>query len=388
MHQDFRQRIYELKVTLVAIISFVVGLALLILSGYAESRPGLAWVAFWQINSIGGTLLAAGLFGIVWDYFDGKDKEARDTERLKRVLAESSTELKDAVIEGFAVGREDLERVATPELLDSIATNALGLRLKDPDFAREIYQGVRDQVINSPEKWHDVDVAIRLSSIEERNAKGVPRVGGPAFDVTITWAYTVIPSSPVHKFACTSDRMEFHELISDIPSTSTWFMTPRPGIHANERSAYELLEYTVDGEPRSIRRSERKSGQTYSVTIGDDVVRAGRPVRIQHTYRTITAKSGHMLMVAIAQPTKNLILTCDYTNTDIASIRINEMVSSARRPRVSRSPLQVPGKEIVFDVSGWVLPKAEVSVVWTLASELPVGSGVQSTLHEDSSFAA
>jgi hypothetical protein len=176
MHQDFRQRIYKLKVTLVAILSFVVGLALLVLSGYAEVRPELAWVSFWQVDSIGGTLFAAGLFGIVWDYFDGKDKEARDTERLKRVLAESSVELKDAVIEGFAVGSKDLERVATPDLLDSIATNALGLRLKDPDFAREIYEDVRDQVINSAERWHDVDVAIRLSSIEEKDARGVTRV--------------------------------------------------------------------------------------------------------------------------------------------------------------------------------------------------------------------
>lgn len=59
--------------------------------------------------------------------------------------------------------------------------------------------------------------------------------------VTVTWEYTTIPSSPTRRFACTSDREEFHELVSDVPSTSTWFMTPHPGFDAADKDSFELL---------------------------------------------------------------------------------------------------------------------------------------------------
>ncbi|MFB2556762.1 hypothetical protein [Herbiconiux liangxiaofengii] len=366
MSSNLRQRIYKLKTTIVALVSFGVGLALQIFAGAAVADPNLSWVGFWQVSSIGGTLFAAGLFGIVWDYFDGKDKEERDTERLKRVLADSSSELKDAVIEGFAVGSADLKRVATPELLDSIATNALALRLDDEAFAREIYQDVRDQAIRARERWYDVQVSIRLSDAATKDHTGTPR-----FDLTVQWEYTVTPSTSVQKFACTSDRDEFHELLADIPATSTWFMTPRPGFQANSRDAFELLQYSVDGEDRAIRRSERKTGQTYSVSLGADVIRNAQPVRIRHMYRTITDKSNHRIFLAIAQPTRGLSLTMDYTDTDIARMSVTDLISSAKRPFISRTPEEVAAKQITVDAPGWLLPQAEVTFVWTLASEEP-----------------
>lgn len=172
----------------------------------------------------------------------------------------------------------------------------------------------------------------------------------------------------MQRFACTSSREEFHDLISDIPSASTWFMTPRPGFVASERESFELLQYSVDGEERSIRRSARKAGQTYSVRVGDDIVRDRRMVRVRHTYRTITPKYGHLLMVAIAQPTKGLTLTLDYTDADeIAVIRVSDLISSAQRPRLSRLPDKAEAREISLDVPGWILPQAEVSFVWTLS---------------------
>jgi hypothetical protein len=69
--------------------------------------------------------------------------------------------------------------------------------------------------------------------------------------VTVTWEYTVIPSSPVQRFACTSNREEFHELLSEMPSTSTWFMTPRPGFNATP-SAAATSTHTSTPRIRSI----------------------------------------------------------------------------------------------------------------------------------------
>ncbi len=382
-NDDDKQQVLRLKTTIVALVSFGLGVALLALARTIDSNQAWAWLSFWPLGELGGILVGAGLLGIVWDYFDGRDREKREDARIRRLLKESAPDFRDAVVKGFAVENEDLKRVATPELLDDLAANALGLRLSDHRFAREIYTDLVDNVIRAPERWHDVDVRIRLSSIDERNTAGVPR-----FAVTVTWEYTVIPSSPVARFACTSDREEFHELLSDVPSTSTWFMTPRPGFNAADRDAYELLQYSVDGEELPIRRTARKSSQTYSVRIGDERVKEGKPVRIRHVYRTITPRSGHMLHVTVAQPAKGLTLSLDYTDTDIASMRVTDLISSARRPRLARLPNEDEAREITMDVPGWILPQAEVTYVWTLLSELPGAPSATPALRADASAAS
>lgn len=268
------------------------------------------------------------------------------------------------MVRGFAVDSDDLKRVATPALLDDIATNVLALRLGDRQFASELYTDVRDQGIRAPERWHDVEVSIRLSTADDPNAGGVPR-----FNVIVEWEYTVTPTHAVHRFACVSDRDEFRELVSDVPSTSTWFMTPRPGFDASQRDAYELLAFSVDGEERTIRRSSKKSGQVYSVSIGEDAVRAARPLRIRHVYKTIVSQAGHYLFIEIAQPTRGLSLHLDYTDTNISNLSVMDLVTSAHRTQISRLPEQTAAKVVGIDLPGWLMPRAGFTFVWTLASE-------------------
>lgn len=377
------QKMIRLKTIIVALVSFGIGLVFLSVSRAIADEPTWSWLSFWPLGEIGGILVGAGLLGIAWEYFDGRDREHRDDARVRRLLREAAPDFRDAVVRGFAVESRDLKRVATPELLDSIAGNALGLRLGDSEFAREIYSDLVDNVVRAPERWYDVDVRIRLSSVDERSAVGAPR-----FAVTVTWEYTVVPNSPTARFVCTSDREEFHDLLSEVPATSTWFMTPRPGFDAAERTSFELLQYRVDGEELPIRRSARKSSQTYSVRVGEERVVNARPVRIRHVYRTITPRSGHMLHITIAQPAKGLTLSIDYTDTDITSLRVTDLVSSARRPRLARMPNEAEAREITLDVPGWVLPQAEVTFVWTLASEQsgePAAPSTSTAVHADES---
>ena len=56
------------------------------------------------------------------------------------------------MINGFAIHKADLVRVATPELLDNIAANAMALRLGDEQFVRELYGDIRDQTIHAAER--------------------------------------------------------------------------------------------------------------------------------------------------------------------------------------------------------------------------------------------
>ncbi|MBZ5735142.1 hypothetical protein K8Z61_11615 [Nocardioides sp. TRM66260-LWL] len=304
------------------------------------------------------------MFGIAWDFADARDKEMREDERIRRLLSESAPAFRDAVVAGFTDSPENMRGVATDATLDQLIANALSLRLGDDRFAQEVYEDIRDQAVRTPERWYDVEVKVRLSSGDRDHRADVSRLG-----ILVSWEYTVVPSRSVQRFACTGDLDEFHELVTDVPGTSTWLMTPRPGFDPSDPSSFELLAFSVDGEERPVRRLQRKSGQTYSVSIGDDIVREQRPVRVRHTYRTIADPANHRLFLAIAQPARGVSVQVDYSSADISRMSVTDMVPTSRRPYVSQLPAQADGRELTIDIPGWIQAGTGFTFVWTLAAE-------------------
>lgn len=325
-----------------------------------------SWLHNAPLGEIGGALFSAGVISTWLDYRSRKQQDLVNGEMIDKAVKKAVPTMRDAVIEAFDLDPENLKRVATPEMLDRLASNAMALRLGDEQFAHEVYRDIRDQAIRAAERWHDVQVRIRLSGIPERST-----VGAPLFDVTVEWEYTTIPSHPIRKFACVSDRDEFNELTSEIPSTLTWFMRRRPGMDASKRECYELLNFTVDGHSRPIRRTGRKTGQTYSVNIGEDVVVAGEAVRVRHVFRTITPQVGHGLFVELPQPAEGLSLSIDYTDTTIDDLAVVNLLSASRRSPVETVPAAANGRVTSISLKGWLLPRAGLTFTWTLVRDAP-----------------
>ncbi|GAB6987906.1 hypothetical protein [Nocardioides pyridinolyticus] len=178
----------------------------------------------------------------------------------------------------------------------------------------------------------------------------------------------------MQRFASTNDLEEFREYLDDVPATTSWYLDPQSGADARERSAFEVLAYSVDGQDLPIRRSTRKYGQTYSVDLGDVRLLEKEPVRIRHVYRTISRRVGHRFRIALTQPTHGMRLVLDYSDTDIAELKVGEMLSTAVPAQVKFLPTEAPAKQVEVSVPGWLLPKAEVSFVWTLSDEAAAGT--------------
>ena len=364
---DLNHRLRKLKAALLAVSLTLAGILLMMLNGWIEHLKlgDWEWLHSIPLGELGGTLFGAGLLSTLFEYSFRKEQEEATVEQFRQIIHEQAPAMRDAVIEGFAIHPEDLKRVSNPDLLDDIAANVMSLRLGDEQFAREIYADIRDQAVRAAERWYDVEVRVRLSSILERSTEGTP-----LFDVTVEWEYTTVPSSATRRFACVSDQDEYNELRQDVPATSTWFMAPRPGMDARRREAYELLELTVDGRPQPIRRSSRATGQTYSVDL-DEQARSGKPVRIRQVFRTITPQWSHRLYFAVAQPTRGWSLRLDYTDTTIAEVHVSDTMATTPASSIVHSPKAVPGKEITVETSSWLLPRSGVAFTWATNDELP-----------------
>lgn len=146
-------RFYRLKLILLGAILIVLGMLLSTTSDWLESEHATHLIVA-LARGLSDVFLVTGALGIAIDFFTGRDKDAADTERTRTVLKELTPDFADAVIKGFRVNKDDLQRVASPELLDDIATNVLSLRLGDDQFAQEIYSDIRDQAIHTPERDH------------------------------------------------------------------------------------------------------------------------------------------------------------------------------------------------------------------------------------------
>lgn len=67
----------------------------------------------------------------LFEYTFRKDQEAAVAEQFRTIIKEQAPAMKDAVIEGFRFQNGNLERITTPQLLDELAENSLGLRFGD-----------------------------------------------------------------------------------------------------------------------------------------------------------------------------------------------------------------------------------------------------------------
>jgi hypothetical protein len=173
-----------------------------------------------------------------------------------------------------------------------------------------------------------------------------------------------VPKYPVRRFLCTSDEEEFRDLDQDTAATSAWFVRPRHGVDASSRESYELLEFTIDGESRPMRRSQKSDGQTYTVTVGDEVVARAQPVTMSYTFRTVAAVEGHFLQLRVDQPTKGLTVALDYDETGLDVLRVLDFTASSTRSHVSTSPTGVEEKRIIMQCEGWLLARSGVVFIW------------------------
>lgn len=351
--RDPLQRLYETKLTLLAFLFTSLGLGLLFFGHWIKSEPHWQLIANWPILDIGTGLFTTGLLSVALQYFDAQDSEDRATARLQKVLASAAPAIRDAVINSFAFDPNDLARVATPETLDKIVTNGLALRLGDTDFASEIYADVRNQAISSPERLHDARIAIRFTQPAEAERGRLPGL----LVTTVRWEFLIRPVYATRRFVTVSNLEEFREADADEVATSVWLLPTGKDIDAGERSFFELVDFTVDGKPRPIRRTSKQGSQIYTVAMPKEAIEANEPVRVAYTYRTVTAVDRHVLRLRVDQPTRGLSIEFDYSDTDIAGVDVLDFITSSERAMITETPASLPERQVTVAFDGWVPSK-------------------------------
>ena len=235
-------RLRKIKAALLAVSFTLAGILLMMLNAWLSPlRLGdWQWLHALPLGELGGTLFGAGLLSAFFEYAFRRDQERAVTERFRQTIREEAPALRNAVIEAFRFDRQDVARIATPELLDDLARTSLGLRFGDPAFGREVYADIRHQAMAAEERWYDARVDAPL---------GIPRgrsiAPTPFFDLRVRWEYTVTPRHRFRKFAVVSDRQRYDQLVAERGETSVWYRRPVPGLAVSDPEVFALEQFTV-----------------------------------------------------------------------------------------------------------------------------------------------
>jgi len=365
MHRLLDQ-LYKTKLQLIAVIAVVAGIALLLL---AKWPPLVTWLQTLPVpiplGELGNTIFATGLLAVFFEYVDRKHGDQRTDERIRAAVRKEAPAIRDAVLDSFAFNADALKDVASPETLDRIATNALGLRLDDHTLAANAYTDLRDQVIRSPERWRNVDVSVSLSPWASGPAAGK----GSMFVATVRWEYRVKPANAIIRFACVSSQAEYRDLMHDPSVASAWHFDHSGGIDPASREVFELVQLSINGTDRTIRRAKRQGSQLYTVNLGKAAT-TGDEVTIAYTYRVLAQRHSHLLYLDVPRPTKGFHAQLDYTHAGIRKVNTLDYFASPKRARVEESPASTPTKTIDIGFDDWIFPRAGVAFVWVLVDEL------------------
>jgi hypothetical protein len=359
--RDPLQRLYRTKLAFLATVFTCLGIALLVGAHLAAGTPGWTWLADLPVSELGGTLFTTGLVVVAFEYLDGQDAETRAAARLRAILKEQAPAMRDAVIDGFAFDSDDLARVSSPEVLDQISRNALAIQLGDRGFAEAVYGDLREQTLRGGERRKNLRVRMSLSHWERGSGSTRTRM----LAVTATWEFTVIPTEGVRRFICVSDPAEYRELSQASSNALLWQFVPADGLDGGSPEAFELLQLSVDGADRPIRRTARAGSQTYTATVGKSSLAAGQPVKISYTYRTLVRAGGHLLHLRMGKPTHGVRIEVDYTGSGIQDVSVLDFMASSEKPTISKSPAEVPERTVALSFDGWALPASGVAFVWT-----------------------
>ena len=360
---SLHHRLRKAKAALLTVSFTLAGILLMMLNAWLTPLQlgEWQWLHALPLGELGGTLFGAGLLSTFFEYTFRRDQERAVLERFRQTIREEAPALRDAVIEAFRFDRQDVARIATPELLDDLARTSLGLRFGDPAFGREVYADIRHQAMAAEERWYDARVDATL---------GIPRgrsiAPTPFFDLRVRWEYTVTPRHRFRKFAVVSDRQRYDQLVAERGETSVWYRRPVPGLAVSDPEVFALEQFTVNGTPVLFTRQFDEVSQVYTVDLGEQVIQQEQAVVISFSFRTRTLRSGHVVHLDIDRPTRGLDVELRYDPEQVGQMRILDFASIGEGGRLTQVP-NTPTLRYRYD--GWLFPRAGMVFVWTLPDE-------------------
>lgn len=349
------QQLYKTQIVLLGFGGTLLGAALMVIGGWPD------WKSLSEL--IGGVVFTAGAIVVAYQYVGNKVADRLAAERTNKSVIAAAPAFVSSAVHAIADTPEEILGIVADDVLDRIIKNSLTARFHDRELASDTYADLYEQVVRTEERWRDVRVDVVLTPWENGPASGK----GSFYVATVKWEFRVKPTNSIMRFACVSDLNEYRMLSRDPTTTETWYFQPVDGLDATAPDVFELLQFSVEGSTRPIRRTARRGTQLFAADVGET---EGREVAVSYTYRSLVQRHGHLLHVDPARLSKGFAVRFSYAGCGIRFVNVMDNISGAQQPRIAELPASDPTPSVEVRYDGWVFPKAGVAFVWVLDEEL------------------
>lgn len=344
---DLRQRLYQTKLSLLAVLFVVAGLGLLVLARDTH----LPILRVLPIADVGSGLFTTGFIGVALQYLDGRDADERANSRLRKVLAEEAPAIRDAVVDGFAFSPDALQAVTSPEVLQRVVDNSLGMQLQDHELALQAHEQLLEAAMQPSDRLHDSRLTVHLSADER------PEL----LRAIIRREYHFEPTVVALRFACAASTSDYEALLRDPETREVWRTPAHDGLEASDPSAFTVTRVEYDGEPLPLKHSSRKGLQTFSCRLPGPS--SAQPHYLTYEYSVLVPRSKHYLYFDFGRATNGL--TVEVTaDQGVAGLKLLDVLGQPSTVRRSHSRSADGSTTASVASDAWVLPRAAVIAIW------------------------
>jgi hypothetical protein len=111
-----------------------------------------------------------------------------------------------------------------------------------------------------------------------------------------------------------------------------------------------LVELTVDGRRRPVRRTTRTGAQVFSASLGEDAEIARRTPTVSYTYRVLIQQQGHLLHLDLSRPTKGLHVELAYGGCAIRHVNVVDPSGRCGTPETEPGPSGVVAADELMSI--------------------------------------
>jgi hypothetical protein len=323
----------------------------------------------WQ--SLAGTTFGILVIAIIYEWYIRKENEQKLNETLQQ-LFDAQEEIISKHFSRIILTHPDLlKNLFAPDVVDDFIRAALEVRFAESELGKETYNTLIHPLLISKERRNNYRCKINLRTIRDNNI--VNDIKQKYYDGYIDVKYESVLNKDIFLFTCIPSMEEYKKLLTDPIWEYRWVVEPTKDFPVANESVFDI-EFVKVAENILSLRKEIIDGKIV-ITAENSELRSlmGKPVTIEYRYKTKVLKRGHVLMINLPCPTKNVVVEFDYSDTDISYVNIINLLTSNTGSAIRYNPhhhTPLSPQKIEVEVSEWVFPQGGIVFGWVLHVEM------------------
>jgi hypothetical protein len=253
--------------------------------------------------------------------------------------------------------------------LDEVIGAALGIRLEDASLATEVDDGLLRAIAKYRERWTDAHFTVTLTRIQDHPS---PQVRHRYFDAYVSLRFTtVLKRTEFPVWVVTKKKLFDQILWGDDDFFYAWLQPSTPEFPTVSEASFEVDSIVVNGMRLGTCTSKTVDEQRMLIVCRDEFLSEllDQPVIVEATFKVKVPKRAHAIHLSVTVPTRGVVMTMHYDDTDIQVVEVVDMFVSRRRPDIRGLPTSVRPRGVEIEVREWAFPKGGVVFIWHLAQE-------------------